>query len=209
MAKPDLLSIPAEIRSIIYTTLFDDADLSLRITRYGAIDTSKWPLPIVRVCKLLRVEALHLLQEHNIWLLCENGVFPRKIHEKLPEWIYKRVRVIQMSRTAHAMFQFPLPSRSTFPKLESVIIDFDGFGRVEGTIDDSLEEHPRLRQPEHVRRPPPRGIVWRRNGKEWSEHQLLASMRRERHRMLSRELGRQTVHRFEPMSEHTGVLATA
>ncbi|KAK5072939.1 Cytochrome c oxidase assembly protein cox11, mitochondrial [Lithohypha guttulata] len=149
MAKPDLLSIPAEIRSIIYTTLFDDADLSLRITRYGAIDTSKWPLPIVRVCKLLRVEALHLLQEHNIWLLCENGVFPRKIHEKLPEWIYKRVRVIQMSRTAHAMFQFPLPSRSTFPKLESVIIDFDGFGRVEGTIDDSLEEHPRLRQPEH------------------------------------------------------------
>lgn len=134
MVKPCFVDLPFEIRQLIYTHLFENEDLPLRVTRYGAIDKSHWPHPLSLTCRQFYQETSPLIQDNEIKLQCDNGMYPRNMRGKLPDHISNRIRIIHVARTAQALMHLPAPSRATFPNLEEIIVDFEGLGRCHGRI---------------------------------------------------------------------------
>lgn len=125
MTTLTFLTIPAEIRSLIYSHIFDQ----VRITtgREGLLDTSSFPYQITAVSRLVRAETLPLLHK-GITLLCQSGHFPERTQRRLPNRILKNISKIVI--LDDVVVDEIKPTLRSFPKLEIFEIDvicYQGF----------------------------------------------------------------------------------
>ena len=120
-------TLPPEIRRQVYHHLFDDLAIHVewKPIKETELSLAFYQHRISSTCRLLRAETIPILRDPSptsqLRLVCHSAYFPNHVRRRLPDHVYRSIRVITISRDVR--FDQLQPTRRTFPNL--CVLEFD------------------------------------------------------------------------------------